>query len=85
MPNKLLGCKVRDRVSGFTGIVTTTSEHLTGCSRCWVEGPCNDKGETQERWIDEARLEILQAGAVALDPRSVASAPSPSNCGHPRG
>ena len=80
----MLGIKVRDRVTGFVGIVTTIAYHLTGCRRAWVEGPANDKGETQERWIDESRLEVVDLTRVQIDDEALASAPSPSDCGHPR-
>jgi heat shock protein HspQ len=80
----MLGARVRDKVTGFTGVVTAVTDHLTGCKRWWVEGPANDKGETQERWIDEARIEVIEPSAVKVSAEVVAAAPSPSDCGHPK-
>ena len=79
----LLGAKVRDKVTGIEGIVTTLAEHLTGCSRAWVEPRVNEKGETPGLWVDVSRLEVLIENAVTLEAEVVAAAPSPSDCGDP--
>jgi hypothetical protein len=81
---ELLGAKVRDKVTGVVGIVTTVSEHLTGCARAWVERPMNEKGETPEGlWLDVTRVEVVELGAVKLDDAAVAASPSPSDVGNP--
>ena len=56
-----LGQKVRDKVTGFTGVVMGHSEYFTGCDQYLVQ-PMLSKGKSNEypegRWFDEGRLEI---------------------------
>lgn len=81
--HKMLGKKVRDKITGFSGVVTTVADHLTGCERAWVEGPCDDKGKSEQCWIDTSRLDVMPDGHVTLEPVAVAMTPSPSNCTDP--
>lgn len=46
-----LGQKVRDEISGFTGIVTTIGDHITGCTRIGVH-PSGEE-ETTNRGSEE--------------------------------
>lgn len=56
-----LGCTVRDRISGFKGLVTGRAEFLTGCNRVQVAPRELDKdGKVQDdRWFDEQTVEVL--------------------------
>jgi hypothetical protein len=66
---ELLGFKVRDRVTGFAGVVTSVSFDLYGCVQCVVTPPIDAKGETTDPlWFDEKRLEVV-------DPTPVLAAP----------
>lgn len=57
---KLLGLKVRDRVTGFTGIVTTIAFDLYGCVQAVVNPLAReDNSKDDSRWFDTKRLEIL--------------------------
>ena len=78
-----LGAKVRDVVTGFTGVATIVSDHLTGCRRYWVEGAANAEGKSTDLWLDEARLEVT-GDAVTLYAEEVAARPSPADCSAPR-
>ena len=67
MSNRLpqLGDRARDKVTGFTGILTTHASHLTGCDRMWVTPSVDDKGATREgMWVDIDMLEIVDPCVV---------------------
>ena len=73
-----LGVKARDKVTGFVGIVTTHSRHLTGCDSYWLSAEYKDgQTETQQRCFDEIRLEVLDPRPVLVDPRRLPGSPAP--------
>jgi hypothetical protein len=54
-----LGKKIKDRVTGATGVVTSVSFDLYGCVQAVVVPPLNEKGELLGgKWFDVSRLEI---------------------------
>ena len=56
-----LGSKVRDIVTGFTGIVTSRAEHLTTCRRYWVQPEADKDGKTPDgQWVDEPTLMVVK-------------------------
>ena len=58
--NIKLGWKVKDRLTGFTGIVEGRTEWFTGCAQCGVRAYGLDDGKPIKlQWFDESRLEIL--------------------------
>lgn len=60
-----LGDKVRDRITGMTGIVVSRSEHLFGCERYWVEPQeVKDGKPVDGRWFDQDSLELVTAGVI---------------------
>lgn len=54
------GAKVRDKVTGFEGVVTARCEYMTGCIQ-YVVVPTVDKDgkEGKSTWMDEARMELV--------------------------
>jgi hypothetical protein len=55
-----LGQKVRDKVTGFEGIVVCVSEWLNGCHRVGVKPPLDKDGnDRDEYWVDAKQLEII--------------------------
>lgn len=55
----LLGLKVKDKVTGFKGVVTSMSFDLYGCIQAIVTPEVNDKGATGDsQWFDVARLTV---------------------------
>jgi hypothetical protein len=57
---KILGMKVIDVVTGFTGIATSLSFDLYGCIQVIITPGIKETGESIEgRWFDISRLEIL--------------------------
>lgn len=63
-----LGSRVKDMVSGFTGIATARTEYINGCARVVVDPENLDKdGKLIEgRYFDEPQLEVLEEGAVKI-------------------
>jgi len=51
-----LGDKVESRISGFTGIVTTVGEHITGCERIGVRS--SEKRKSQQFFFED-HLEVV--------------------------
>lgn len=60
-----LGSKVKCKVTGFSGTVTSRAEHLNGCNRYSVQ-PSVDKDMKLPDcyWIDEVQLEIIEEPKV---------------------
>lgn len=56
-----LGEKVKSRINGFAGVITSRAEHLNGCNRYWVEPHKTDKdGKLLDgHWFDEKDLEVI--------------------------
>lgn len=59
----LLGKEVKEKVSGFRGIMTSYSRALYGCTQCCVVPPVDKDGKAVEGgWYDIGRLEIVGKG-----------------------
>jgi len=56
-----LGDKVKDRISGFTGIVTSYTEFITGCDRCFV---CPDRLDKEGSVIEGHSFDVLELTIV---------------------
>lgn len=54
----LLGLPVRDRVTGFVGIVTTISFDLYGCIQAIVSPGLHEGKLADAAWFDTKRLEV---------------------------
>jgi len=66
---ELLGLKVKDVVTGFTGIVTTVSFDLYGCVQAIVDpGVDKDQKPMDRMWFDTKRLEVLNQVPVMAVP-----------------
>lgn len=62
MSNRLpeLGDRVRDKISGFEGVITTHAKHLTGCDRMWVAPKVDRDGKMIDgMWVDIDMLQII--------------------------
>lgn len=61
-----LGDKVRDKITGFEGIVVSYSRHIAGCDRLWIEPKIGADGKRGDGvWIDIDLAEIVEASVVA--------------------
>jgi len=66
-----LGNRARDKVTGFTGIITGHAKHLYGCDTYGLTPVVDKDGKIQDpSWFDEGRLEILGGGITPADVRS---------------
>jgi hypothetical protein len=60
-----LGLKVKDRITGFTGVVTTVSFDLYGCVQVIINPGIDKDGKIQESaWFDISRLGIIDEDPV---------------------
>ena len=66
----LLGYRVRDRVTGFEGVISSVSFDLCGCVQAVVSPSYLDKdGKIQDaHWFDVGRLEVLPGEPVMTPP-----------------
>lgn len=56
-----LGDKVRDTVTGFTGIATSRTEYLNNCPAIGITGEALFEGKpVGTQWIDEWRVENVE-------------------------
>lgn len=54
-----LGLTVRDRISGFVGVVTGHVRYLTGCNQLLVQPRVGGDGKwIDSQWVDESRASI---------------------------
>lgn len=59
-----LGLKVKDKVTGFYGVVTTLSFDLYGCIQVVVTPPYDGETTKDGKWFDICRLEVLDPSPV---------------------
>ncbi len=77
-----LGDLVRDRISGYEGIVIGITDWLYGCRRPMVQATALKDGKPVDaQSFDEPQLEIVKRAVIAAP--SVA-APAPARTGGPR-
>lgn len=67
------GDRVKDRVTGFVGVVVSRADHISGCDTYGLQPEQLKDGAPQKcEWFDEPRLEFVQAGVVPMiDTREV--------------
>lgn len=55
------GDEVKEKVTGFKGVITGTAFYLTGCNQYLVTAkPKDEFSEPVALWYDEGRLEFLE-------------------------
>jgi hypothetical protein len=65
-----MGREVIDRVTGFTGVVTSRADFISGCDQYFVQPRVDKEGKKQEaHWFDDLRLEEQTAKPVVIDER----------------
>jgi len=76
---QLLGFRVRDTVTGFTGVVTSIGFDLYGCVQAIVTPFVDEKGKpvAESQWFDTKRLCATSEGPVMPVP-SYAVVPGPA-------
>ncbi len=87
-----LGWRVKDKVSGFTGVAIARTEWLNGCIRISV-GPekLHDEKPIDDQWFDEGQLELVtsdtdarQVYLAAIDDLGSAKVPQAASGGPQR-
>lgn len=54
---KLLGYKLQDKITGFTGVATGYVTYITGCSQFLLAPPMDKDGKLPDSmWFDEQRM-----------------------------
>jgi hypothetical protein len=74
-----LGSKVRDTLTGFSGMLTGRTEWLYGCIRLGID-PCkvNKDGKPIEtEWFDEQRVEVIESKKPKVSKGSKATTGGP--------
>ncbi len=74
------GDLLRDKVTGIEGIVSVVAFYATGCIHYGIQPQKVLENGTMPdwTWLDESRLELVRAGAVAFDvPDGGTSGPMP--------
>lgn len=68
-----VGDRVKDRVTGFQGIVIGRSDYISGCDTYGVQPERLKDGIPQDtKWFDDPRLILVEAGVLkAFDTREV--------------
>ena len=70
-----LGATVRDKISGFVGVVTGRCEYLNGCVQFQVSPTTLKDGDIQKsHWLDIQQLEVTEA-AELLQPAEATGGP----------
>ncbi|MDP2410393.1 MAG: hypothetical protein Q8M26_08910 [Pseudolabrys sp.] len=83
--NIKLGDKVKDTISGFTGIVTGEFKYLNGCVRLQLDPDKLDKdGKVQDgRIFDIEQLALVKAGVHAVKSPSGGPRDNPAQRSNP--
>jgi len=78
-----MGDKVKDTLSGFTGVVLARSEHMTGCNQIFILPKSDKENEIKDGcWFDIERIEKITDRAVQLEARRTgADIPAPRATG----
>ena len=66
-----LGSEVKDKITGFKGILTAKATYITGCDQYLVQPPVLNSAFVESRWFDKGRLEVIST--FAIDPKNVQS------------
>lgn len=62
------GKKGRDKVTGFTGVITARCDYMYGCSQyCLTPGVDKDGKLKDNGWFDSGRIEVLEEEIIPDD------------------
>ena len=65
-----IGAKLRDKVTGFEGVVIGRAEHISGCDTYGIQcQTLKDSVPQDAKWFDEPRLELVDANVLIVDER----------------
>jgi len=72
-----LGKKVKDVVTGLTGIATGKAEYLNGCVQIFIEPKLNKDGKANGHWIDEVQVKDVGPGVNVISRKQIKSPGGP--------
>ncbi len=64
-----LGKKAKDKITGFSGIITGRAQYLYGCDQYCIVPPAKDGEIKGGEWFDEGRIEVTGDGVNPEDVR----------------
>lgn len=73
-----LGDKVKDVITGYTGIAMGITKYLTGCDHVGVLSQTakdKDGKPTNWQWFDITVLKVVKAGVIKLDSGTATATP----------
>lgn len=63
-----LGITVKDKITGFEGVVTGFVKYISGCNQVLVVPKVDDKGASRDgAWFDVQRMERVGKDQIILD------------------
>jgi len=63
-----LGSKVRDKITGFTGVATAKIEYLNGCVQICIRPPVGADNKMREHeYIDIDQIEVIDNGGTVWE------------------
>ncbi len=67
--NVKLGGKVKDKISGFTGVIISEHRYLNGCVRFSIQPSIDKDGELPKiETFDKPQLELIASDVVESEP-----------------
>lgn len=76
MKDQNLGRKARDRITGFTGVITARIEYLTGCAQYGITPEAKDQKIEDTRYFDVTRVDVsMRAADLVMAPLEFATQP----------
>ena len=65
----MLGYKGKDKVTGYTGVITSTSVDLYGCLQVLLTTEIDENHEWNCRWFDMNRIELISVDRI-MEPQN---------------
>jgi hypothetical protein len=62
-----LGHVYKDKITGYRGVCTGYVQYITGCNQALLAAQNIGDEALRSEWIDEQRLELVDAPAIVLD------------------
>lgn len=61
-----LGDKVRDTITGLSGVATCRCLYLNGCDHIGIQGLAKDGKIPPVQWVDEPQVELVENRQVSV-------------------
>jgi hypothetical protein len=65
MEKSILGKRIYDRITGFSGIATAVTHYLNGCTRVCIQPQALKEeggGTMSDEWFDSQQIKVLKSG-----------------------